>query len=516
MIEDAELLRSYAQSRSEPAFAELVRRRIGLVYSVALQRTHDVHFAEDATQAVFADLARKAESLSSHTVLVGWLYRSAHYAATNIMRVEQSRTAREKEGQLMQEISAGDQPPDSWEKVKPLLDEVMSELDESDRDAILLRFFDGRSFADVGAHLDLTENAARMRVDRALDKLHAAFSRRDIKSTTAVLGTVFAQQAMAATPAGLAASVTSGALTAAASAVVASPAFTFFQIMTTTKLVTGFAGVVLTIAVLGTAYESSSRRSMEAMVASAQYQRSDLTQQLRELETRTQAVEKEAARLKQRVAEIAQAEAKAKAVVTPQAKGAKPAWDPVAEGKALLARHPELKQLAIECADASLRFSAGRILEALELTPEQVAELMKLMREGCSIGVPINGQSATVSAGTEMPWEEMNSRYLAVLGESKKKVFMDYLRNSPDRILTTSVASALCFTETPLTSAQADRFAQIVGESRATSQRGFLGELNWDVLMAKSNEVLSVPQLAVLKRLKAQADEQALIYGRVD
>src|SRR5471030_1241040 len=120
MTEDTELLRRYADSHAEDAFAELVRRRIGLVYSVALRQSRDAQCAEDITQGVFTDLARKAATLSRHPVLVGWLYRSAHFAATDAVRAEHSRTRREKEAQLMHEITLGDDPNVEWERVRPL------------------------------------------------------------------------------------------------------------------------------------------------------------------------------------------------------------------------------------------------------------------------------------------------------------------------------------------------------------------------------------------------------------
>src|SRR5256885_2316272 len=106
--EDSDLLREYASTGSEVAFAELVRRRIGLVYSVALRQTRgDVHRAEDATQAVFADLARKAGELSRRPVLAGWFYRSAQFAAAGLMRAERRRQHREQEAQMMEDVLGG-------------------------------------------------------------------------------------------------------------------------------------------------------------------------------------------------------------------------------------------------------------------------------------------------------------------------------------------------------------------------------------------------------------------------
>lgn len=510
MNEDAELLRRYARLRSESAFAELVQRRIGLVYSVALRRTRDAHLAEDAAQAVFADLARKAASLPADTVLAGWLYRSAHYAATNIMRAEESRAAREQEAQRMQAISADDRPPDTWEKIKPLLDEVISELDESDRDAILLRFFDGQSFAEVGAQLQLTENAARMRVDRALDKLHVAFARRDIKSTTAVLGVVFAQQAMAAAPAGLAASVTSGALTSAA--VTAAPALTFFQIMTTTKMVAGLAGAALSIAVLGTAYESQARRSAETTLASAMQERVALAERLRDLEQRVQAADAESARLKKAAEEAASARVAAttkNAAAESMAK-AVAVWDPVAEGRAFLERHPDLKQALADSTDANTRFRFSGIYSSLALTPAQIERFEALMREGASRGTMLKGQWAMLSPGTGMPTSELNGAMTALLGGEKFRKLWKYGRAAPDRRLAAEVAGALCFGETPLLPAQSDQLVQIITASRAREPNGLPGEVDWNAVVIKASDILSVPQLAVVESMYPQVAEQAL------
>src|SRR5258708_948839 len=203
-IEDAELLRRYAANRAESDFAELVRRHVNLVYSAALRQVNgDAHLAQDITQGVFTDLARKAESVASHRVLAGWLFTSTRFAAAKAVRGERRRHAREAEAHLMQELNRDPAAQLDWARVRPVLDEVLGELPDADREAILLRFFEGRDFAGVGANLDVNDNTARMRVERALDKLQTLLAQRGVTSTTGALAVVLANQAVVAAPAGL-------------------------------------------------------------------------------------------------------------------------------------------------------------------------------------------------------------------------------------------------------------------------------------------------------------------------
>lgn len=246
MTEDAELLRRYAAEKSEPAFAEIVRRHLDLVYSVALRQVAgDRHLAEDVAQQVFSDLARKAAALSERSTLSGWLYRSTHFAASDVVRAERRRKIREQEAFAMNSLATPSEPVD-WDRVRPVLDAAIVELAERDRDALALRFIEGHSFAEIGRKLRLTENATRMRVERALGKLRGALVRRGVTSTTAAVGIALANQAAAA-PAGLVASVTSSALAGTASAGV-----TFLGILTMSKITTSIAGAaVIAIAVTG-------------------------------------------------------------------------------------------------------------------------------------------------------------------------------------------------------------------------------------------------------------------------
>ena len=130
MIDDAELLRRYVDERSEPAFAELVQRKAGLVYSAALRQVNgDAHLAQDVAQAVFTDLARKAGSLARRESLTGWLYTSAHFAAAKTIRTETRRRDREEIFMRESEGSGTGVPPvqsaneqAEWENLRPLLD----------------------------------------------------------------------------------------------------------------------------------------------------------------------------------------------------------------------------------------------------------------------------------------------------------------------------------------------------------------------------------------------------------
>lgn len=217
MNDDAELLRRYAESGSEEAFAELVRRHLGLVYHAALRQTGgDAHRAQDVAQEVFTSLARKARELSKRPALAGWLHTSTRYAALQSVRTERRRQNREQEIYAMTDSLHPDTSGADWERLKPVVDEALHALNERDREAVLLRYFEGRPFAEVGAKLAVSEDAARVRVDRALDKLRTTLARHGVTSTAAALALALANQAGAAVPAGLAATVTSGALVAGA------------------------------------------------------------------------------------------------------------------------------------------------------------------------------------------------------------------------------------------------------------------------------------------------------------
>src|SRR5262245_62151621 len=168
MHDDAQLLRRYAEAGSESAFSELVSRHIDLVYSAALRQVGgDSHLAQDVAQTVFADLARKARTVSGQRVLTGWLYQATRFASSKVIRTERRRANREKEAAAMQELASDA----NWEQLRPVLDEAMGRLSSKDRDAVLLRYFERKELSAVGDALGTSEEAARKRVGRALERL---------------------------------------------------------------------------------------------------------------------------------------------------------------------------------------------------------------------------------------------------------------------------------------------------------------------------------------------------------
>ncbi|HTY86166.1 MAG TPA: sigma-70 family RNA polymerase sigma factor [Candidatus Acidoferrum sp.] len=211
MSDDLALLRDYARNNSEEAFATLVSRYVNLVYSVALRQVCDPHLAEEITQAVFIILARKAGSLGDKTILAGWLCRTARYASANALTIQRRRQRREQEA-YMQSTLNEPETDETWTQIAPLLDAAMGQLGSKDHDAVVLRFFEGRNFKEVGAALGASEDAAKMRVGRALEKMHRYFNRRGISSTTAILAGTISANSLQVAPATLAASATAVAI----------------------------------------------------------------------------------------------------------------------------------------------------------------------------------------------------------------------------------------------------------------------------------------------------------------
>ena len=503
MPDDATLLRRYTEDRSEAAFAELVRWHLDRVYSTAVRRVgNDAHLAEDVTQTVFVALARRAAALARHPHLSGWLYLTTRNAAANVVRHERRRKARELEAQAMQDISSPVASEPDWSRVAPILDAAIDELSASDRTAVLLRFVDRCAFADIGTRLRLTEDAARRRVDRSLDKLRERLARRGITSSSAALGLALANHAVVAAPASLAATVTGTAM-AAAPALGAST-IELLHIMTATKLAGSIAAVALLIVALGTAtYEMRGRHAAEAALAAAGQDYAARAAKLHDLERRTYAAERDATQLKKNVddARATRATSAAAAARTP---GLYP------EGRAFLARHPEVKQALIESSNASLNYKWAALYQSLRFTPAQIEQFQVLMRANRAIAPSLgsDGKILFLPTGDDMSTGKVDSRLRDLLGDDGLRKCQEFGLLIPARELTAQVAGALCFTVTPLTAEQSAQLVQIIARSQSNASVSQAGTYDWDAVVAKAQGLLSAPQLVALANARAQAAEQ--------
>jgi RNA polymerase sigma factor (sigma-70 family) len=213
-MEDRELLREFTRSRSEEAFAELVARYLGLVYTTGLRVVGEAQMAQDVAQTVFIQLARQGGSVREGSALGGWLYRATCNAAANALRAERRR--REREGEAVSGGYMNSESDATWESLAPVLEKAMEQLNSKDQDAIVLRYFEGKSLREVGQGIGTTDDAAQKRVSRALETLRSYFAGKGINTSSSLIASAMVGHAVQTAPAGLAAVVTGASLSAAA------------------------------------------------------------------------------------------------------------------------------------------------------------------------------------------------------------------------------------------------------------------------------------------------------------
>jgi len=236
--DDMTLVREFATRQSEPAFAALVDRHLGLVHSAALRQAGDQHLAAEIAQAVFILLARKAATLGPKTILAAWLYRTTRYAAADALKARRRRQSREQEAFMQSTLN--ESTNDAWRQLAPLLDDALAQLGETDRTALILRYFENKSTRDIAAALRMEEAAAQKRVVRALDKLRAIFGKQGVILTTTAIAGAVAANAVHAVPAGLTMTVNAASLAAAGTGTLG-----FLQFMNLLKLKLGIGALVV-------------------------------------------------------------------------------------------------------------------------------------------------------------------------------------------------------------------------------------------------------------------------------
>ena len=520
-MEDSELLRQYAEDGSESAFSELVQRHIGFVYAAALRQTGGaIHRAEEITQTVFIALARKSRALSSRRQLAGWLYITTRYACAKLKRSEMRRQEREFEAFTMNETMSNADATADWERLRPVLDDAMHELNVDDRELILMRFFQRCRFADIGREFGLSEDAARMRVDRALGKLRHLLAKRQITSTSAALGVVLANQPAVAIPAALAATVTGAALTS--TAVTTGGALATFLMNTKTSMAAAAAVVAVGFAM----YEFREAKTARSEAAVVARERDALRAQLREVENRAAGAEARVTDL-QRRALVGTMQGAAPFAMPSRAGGA--GANLLGGGTLTLSSRTLTPEEIRTNNGLNVDTAYAALYRQLGWTDAHRDQFRNLMLDRQESGERLF-KSAVAAARAQNPnmdrgimleiYEATHAQTQAeqqadvrrVFGDATAKSLEYYQETLPMRAIANQLATALFNSETPLTPAQSDRVVEVL----ARNARGPIGKveiaaLDSDVAVAQAEAagLLNPTQAAELRRVAARVKEQS-------
>jgi len=450
MTEDAELLSRYAAEQSEAAFAELTRRHVDLVHSAALRlMSGDLHAAQDVTQQVFTEVARQAKRLARHPALVGWLYTTTRLMALRMNRTEQRRQAREQEANMMNQLLHDDTPPVDWNRLRPVIEDAMHELDDRDRHAVLLRYFQNKTLNEVGAALNLTENAARMRVDRALDKLRGKLARHGITTTAAALAAVVAANAVQAVPAGFAATISAAAV--AGSAVQTSTLIVATKAIVMTTLQKTIVAAALAAAVGTGIYAVHQGAQLRGQIRSLQEQQAPMTAQIQQLQRERDAATKRAAALTE---ELASAKKNPAEVLKLRGEvGALRQEKAIADSKSAINKitaNPETRKALRDQQKIGMSALYADLAKNLSLTPDQKGQLNDLLADHVMDSIDLitqalhdkdtRGQIDQLFSAQD---SALQNQLQALIGADGLAQYQDYTKNLVSTVTAAQFAASL-------------------------------------------------------------------------
>jgi RNA polymerase sigma factor (sigma-70 family) len=180
---DAELLRRYSRRRDAAAFAELVHRYGGFVFSVARRVTGDSHDAEDVTQQCFLELARRARMISGS--LAGWMHRAAYTRSLNARRDRATRQVHE--AAAIPATGANEEP--AWAELEPLIDDAIAALSDELRVPLLRHYLQQKSQAEVAAELGVNQSTVSRRLSQGVEALRERLKEGGVTMSVAGLAT---------------------------------------------------------------------------------------------------------------------------------------------------------------------------------------------------------------------------------------------------------------------------------------------------------------------------------------
>jgi RNA polymerase sigma factor (sigma-70 family) len=492
MEDDAQLLRRFTDGRSQAAFAELVHRHLSLVYhAAARQLGRDKHLAEDVAQAVFILLAVKAGSLLDRPSLAGWLHTATRFKVARAVRAERRREQREAVAHAMIELDSESTP---WERVRPVVDEALHDLNARDREAILMRYFENEPVDQIAARLRLTEGAARKALERAIEKLRLHLARRGVTSSAAALATVLGSQAASASvPGGLAASV----MTAVTSSGLPVVATVGGLALMSTKTALGITAFVLVLAGGAATYEVHAKHAAERALAASEAEIAAFETRLR---TRQATLAREPRQTEERSAATANATAPRSSLE-----------EKLIAGDAFLKAHPEMEAALRAYERTQLRNSYGEIIAEMGLSDAETEQFFAVLSHGTRL---LLGDYFFRLSGEPQSSEAYTRTLKDVLGDARFRQFQRWEQLEPARSLTVALTGALYATPAPLTPGQIAQFKTVVEAAlddptlgpRYDSVWPWMPSSIWDDVLKRAPEVLSPAQITALADLGRQAD----------
>ena len=537
-LTDPQLLREYAERRSEPAFAELVRRHVEFVYSAALRMVCDAHLAEDVTQGVFVALARNAGQLAGRSLLSGWLHRTSQNIAAQTVRTDVRRRAREQEAAAMNELLAAE-PDNVWERIAPQLDAALEALSEPDRDALLLRYFECKSAREMAQALGVSDEAAQKRVSRAVERLREVFAKRGVIAGAGGLVVVLSANAVQAAPAGLATAISTAAILAG-NAVSTSTAIATKAIAMTTLQKTVIA-VSLVAAVGAGIFQSRQNTNLRDQVQTIRQQQAPLTRQIEQLQReRDEATNRlagllaENSRLKSdpNQTELLKLRGEIGVLRHLLGDGAAGTNSP-SNGIAAMMSSPAMKDYLHQQMLTFVASVYGDLIGGLKLTAEQRDKFIKIVgNAGFNIAQASSTQNQTgfeqARSGVK---SDMESQLASLLGETGFARFKEFQGEIPARATLELLNNELG--STPITDIQRANLLQIIKAEPYNLTHGILGEVDGAFLgsqdevddyllkVARSNQhilqqavgILAPDQLAALDKVLADGISTRKVYG---
>lgn len=482
MTDCSELLRAYASQGDESAFRTLVDCFLPLVYATALRQVGgNTTLAEEVSQDVFIALARKSRFLADRPTLTPWLFHATRLSAINTLRREQRRLEREQKAYVMQQIDPGSGEID-WASLRPIIDGLLSQLSLRDQETLFMRFFEGRTFAEIGEKLGTGEDGARLRSHRAIDKINALLARRGIQSTSAILTSVLATQQSIAVPAGLATATTTAALsgsTAAAGGVVIS--HLLLPLMNTSQILVGSLAVLALAGLGGALYQSQANRSAVASLAAMSEERAALQREITELRARNPGAGIMTASVSGEIASSRPSSVAPGSSNSP-AKNAPPTADTAVPTsvEALLRQvdyvlaHPELRPAFVGLVVQQLWGNDQRLFKSIGVSPAQEEAIKKEARDYAHTLLEarakrVGGEdfNEVFAAADEYSFNQVKR----ILGEDAFARLKQLKASSRENNTVDQLAARLFFTESPLTGEQANQLTRILVQNRLSANQ---------------------------------------------